>query len=177
MRRTGHTPVVLKQRLRSLMRTQGNRVSGFPANFFSPVHRPRGRPPAIVRQLHALRAVQRLPRRAPRTAPDQRTATTSRRGRAAPSQPGATRPPGAPQPATATQAPEGLEPLSLDALEVAPRTSRASPLSPTSAERAVVEIFADVSRETVLGYDCRSIHHNVGEILPGGGNPITRPSN
>ncbi|KAF1785739.1 hypothetical protein GQ600_3202 [Phytophthora cactorum] len=54
------------------------------------------------------------------------------------------------------------------ALEVAPRTSRASPLSPTSAERAVVEIFADVSRETVLGYDSRSIHHNVGEILRGG---------
>ncbi|KAF1776539.1 hypothetical protein GQ600_23885 [Phytophthora cactorum] len=222
MRRTGRTPAALKQRLRSLMRMQGNRVSGFPANFFSPVHRPRGRPPAIVRQLHALRAVPRLPRRAPCTAPDRRIATTSRRGRAAPlmtsspattleifsplpieatqlpdsahpgraapsvtssptttleissplpieatqspdsahtadvtqsrvspQQPGSARAPGSPQPATATQAPEGLEPLSLDALEVAPRTSRASPLSPTSAERAVVEIFADVSRETL----------------------------
>ncbi|KAG4235286.1 hypothetical protein PC116_g16572 [Phytophthora cactorum] len=79
-----------------------------------------------------------------------------------------------PQPATVTQAPEGLEPLSLDALEVAPRTSRASPLSPTSAERAVVEIFADVSRETVLGYDGRSIHLNVGEILPGGVSILLR---
>ncbi|KAG3102713.1 hypothetical protein PC122_g2134 [Phytophthora cactorum] len=200
MRRTDHTPAALKQRLRSLMRTQGNRVSGFPANFFSPVQRPRGRPPAIVRQLHALRAVPRLPRRAQGTVPGRRTATTSRRGRAAPSmtsspattleifsplpieatqspdsahtadvtqsrvspqQPGSTRAPGSPQPAaTATQAPEGLGPLSLDALEVAPRASRASPLSPTSAERAVVEIFADVSRETVLEYDGRSIHHN-----------------
>ncbi|KAG3117981.1 hypothetical protein PI124_g89 [Phytophthora idaei] len=142
------------------------------------------------------------------TAPDWRTATTSRRGRAAPSmtsspattleifsplpieatqspdlvhtadvtqsrvspqQPGSTIAPGSPQSAaTAMQAPEGLEPLSFAALEVARRTSRASPLSPTSAERAVVEIFADVSRETVLGYDDRSIHHNVGEILPGG---------
>ncbi|KAG3103207.1 hypothetical protein PI124_g10125 [Phytophthora idaei] len=45
MRRIGHTPAALKQRLRSLMRTQGNRVSGFPANFFSPVHRPRNRTP------------------------------------------------------------------------------------------------------------------------------------
>ncbi|KAG6948875.1 hypothetical protein JG688_00014894, partial [Phytophthora aleatoria] len=77
MRGTGHTPAALKQRLRSLMRTHANRVSGFPANFFSPVHRSRGRPPAIVRQLHALRAVPRLPRRAPCTAPDRRTATTS----------------------------------------------------------------------------------------------------
>ncbi|KAG6960708.1 hypothetical protein JG688_00009446 [Phytophthora aleatoria] len=71
-----------------------------------------------------------------------------------------------PQPATATQAPEGLEPLSLDALEVAPRTSR--------AERAVVEIFADVSRETVLGYDGRPTHLNVGEILPGGVSILLR---
>ncbi|KAG6949106.1 hypothetical protein JG687_00015073, partial [Phytophthora cactorum] len=145
MRRTDHTPAALKQRLRSLMRTQGNRVSGFPANFFSPVQRPRGRPPAIVRQLHALRAVPRLPRRAQGTVPGRRTATTSRRifsplpieatqspdsahtadvtqSRVSPQQPGSTRAPGSPQPAaTATQAPEGLGPLSLDALEVAPR--------------------------------------------------------
>ncbi|KAG2765943.1 hypothetical protein PC116_g7113 [Phytophthora cactorum] len=47
-------------------------------------------------------------------------------------------------------------------------------LSPTSVEQAVVEIFADVSRETVLGYDDRSIHHNVGEILPGGVSILLR---
>ncbi|KAF1783448.1 S-adenosyl-L-methionine-dependent methyltransferase [Phytophthora cactorum] len=154
-------------------------------------------PPAIVRQLHALCGVPRLPRRAPCTAPARRTATTSgeifspwpleatqlpdsahradvTQSRVSPQQPGSTRAPGSPQPITAAHAPEGLEPLSLDALEVAPQTSRASPLSPTSAERAVVEIFADFSRETVLGYDGRSIHHNVGEILPGGVSILLR---
>ncbi|KAG6942479.1 hypothetical protein JG687_00019044, partial [Phytophthora cactorum] len=83
MWRTGHTPAALKQRLRSLMRTQGNRVSGFSVNFVPPPPPPL--PPAIVRQLHSLRAVPRLPGRGPRTAPDRRTATISRRGRAAPS--------------------------------------------------------------------------------------------
>ncbi|KAG6943548.1 hypothetical protein JG688_00017551, partial [Phytophthora aleatoria] len=106
--------------------------------------------------------------------PDSARPADVTQSRVSPQQPGATRPLGAPLPATATQAPDASEPLPRDALEVAPPTSRASPLSPTSAMRAVVEIFADVSRETALGYDGRSIHHNVGEILPGG---ITRTSN
>ncbi|OWZ18395.1 Histone methylation protein [Phytophthora megakarya] len=41
MRRTGHTASALKQRLRALMRTHGNRISSFPPSFFTSVRRPR----------------------------------------------------------------------------------------------------------------------------------------
>ncbi|KAF1777457.1 S-adenosyl-L-methionine-dependent methyltransferase [Phytophthora cactorum] len=159
MRSTGHTPATQEARLRYLMCTHGNRVSGFPVKFFSPVHRPHGRPPAIVRQLHALRAVPRDEHRAHlRTGEhpqhheeDVRLPTRSNEVTRSPA---------------ATQSPEALEPLPLDALEVV--------ITSSPVERAVVEIFADVPRETVIEYDGRSIHHNVGEILPGGVSILLR---
>ncbi|GMF23299.1 unnamed protein product [Phytophthora fragariaefolia] len=51
MQRTGHTALVLRQRLHTLMRTWGRDLTRFPPSSFAQVHRPRGRPLAITRPL------------------------------------------------------------------------------------------------------------------------------
>ncbi|KAG1711340.1 hypothetical protein DVH05_008593 [Phytophthora capsici] len=51
MQRTGHNARTLQERLRTLKKTWGKDVQRFPPSFFTPVHRPRGRPPRVTRQL------------------------------------------------------------------------------------------------------------------------------
>ncbi|ETP31187.1 hypothetical protein F442_19932 [Phytophthora nicotianae P10297] len=51
MQRTGHNVRALQERLRTLKMTWGKDIQRFPPSFFTPVHRPRGRPPRVTRQL------------------------------------------------------------------------------------------------------------------------------
>ncbi|GMF34520.1 unnamed protein product [Phytophthora lilii] len=53
MRRSGHPVSALKNRLQSHKRTWSSDISQFPRSFFTPVRRPRGRRPAVIRQLRA----------------------------------------------------------------------------------------------------------------------------
>ncbi|POM79498.1 Hypothetical protein PHPALM_2820, partial [Phytophthora palmivora] len=51
MQRTGHNAKSLQERLRTLKKAWGNDIRRFPPSFYAQVRRPRGRPPAVTRQL------------------------------------------------------------------------------------------------------------------------------
>ncbi|KAG1686448.1 hypothetical protein DVH05_006587 [Phytophthora capsici] len=51
VQRTGNNARTLQERLRTLKKTWGKNVQRFPPSFVTPVHRPRGRPPRVTRQL------------------------------------------------------------------------------------------------------------------------------
>ncbi|KAF4144922.1 Histone methylation protein DOT1 [Phytophthora infestans] len=146
MRQTGHAPASLQQRLRSLKRTHGTTLADFPPIVFTPVERPRGRPSAIMRRLRALAVAPHLPRSSSR-----RALTLSR---------GETLSPNIEISELHPSPPFVDQPLSPQSLII----TQTLPLSSSSTEEALAEIFGDIPRELVLAYD----HKNVGEVLPAG---------
>ncbi|KAG3086500.1 hypothetical protein PI125_g18915 [Phytophthora idaei] len=199
MRPTGHTAVALRQRLQTLYRTWGRYITQFPANFFTVVRRPRGRPPAVTRQLQSLSsnpAARRPQDQATPPPPELRQTPAARRPRLAgaaatqpwPAKAAVTRSARAAvalgtQPAGATPSAlqtNGNDEDSCESMGDAPSTSTLlSPvrimaeMSSSSAERAVTSMFAGVTRAAVA-HAGDSPHLNVGEVLPSGVTTILR---
>ncbi|KAL3668151.1 hypothetical protein V7S43_007014 [Phytophthora oleae] len=191
MRHTGHHFSAINQRLRSLMRSHGSQISQFPPSFFTPVQRPRGRPPAVIRQLRAIATVPRLPsapRAGPPNRPDASTMTPPgdllrirSQGQSkdccalTPSVLTCTQVSVADLPPNTSHRTAAVTPRAINASieqETAVLTRPAAMttplLSPREAEKAVASVFAAISAKLVRAYDGNSIHHNVGEILPAG---------
>ncbi|KAG3116563.1 hypothetical protein PI125_g4551 [Phytophthora idaei] len=174
MRLTGHTAAALRQRLQSLFRTWGRDISRFPANFFTVVRRPCGRPPAVTQQLRSL-AANPPPRQSNRAG----AAEPPSAARRAPAPPRPS-PSGAASAPAARQNPAApLRPSPAPATRQGPAPPNPSPagassiLSSSNAEQAVASMFADVSRATIT-HPGDSPHLNVGEVLPLGVTALLR---
>ncbi|KAJ8564034.1 hypothetical protein ON010_g7312 [Phytophthora cinnamomi] len=187
MRRTGHTAAALQSRLRVLMRTWGNDISRFPPSFFAQVQRPRGRHPAVARQLRAHAAqhyhatlsqqVSGATLQSGRTpGPQTEQGDAIPRTQATPAAEASTESTVSASVAAAarcavtefrddTATPDN-ENAADDSLILSP-VKASPPLSPSTVEQAVAAIFSEIPRDVILR-DQKKPPRNAGEAMPDG---------